>query len=81
VKYVTPKKGVLDVNCRSSNNWSILHFTPKDIDILAAYDSINKSIYFVPSSKINHSLFKLRIDEPRNNQKAKIHFAEDFLSI
>jgi hypothetical protein len=78
VKYVTPKKGVLDVNCRSSNNWSVLHYTPEEIDVLAVYDSVNKEIYYIPVSKINYSLFKLRIEPAKNNQKSKINLAKDF---
>ena len=78
VKYVTPKNGVLEVNCRSCNNWSILHYTKNEIDVLAAYNSRDKEIYFIPVSKINHSSFKLRLDKPKNNQKSKINFAEDF---
>ena len=78
VKYVTPKNGALEINCRSSNNWSVLHYSPKDIDIIAAYNSYDGEIYFIPVSKINRSLFKLRIAPAKNNQKLKIHFAKDF---
>ena len=35
VKYVTPKNGALEVSCRSSNNWSVIHYTSKDIDVIA----------------------------------------------
>jgi len=79
VKYVTPKNGVLEVNCRSSNNWSVLHYSEKDIDVLAVYDSVNKSVYVIPVSKINRSSLKLRVSATKNNQKAKVHFAQDFL--
>jgi Holliday junction resolvase-like predicted endonuclease len=81
VKYVTPKNGVLAVNCRSSNNWSVLHYSSKEIDIIAVFNSENKSIYYIPVSKINRSLFKLRINPAKNKQKAKIHLAEEFVNL
>jgi len=81
VKYVTPKDGALAVNCRSSNNWSVLHYSPEEIDVIAVFNSKDKAIYFVPVSKINHSLFKLRIEPAKNNQKTKIHLAKDFVSL
>lgn len=81
VKYVTPKNGALEVNCRSSNNWSVLRYSSDDIDILAAYDAELKNVYFIPVAQINHSSFKLRLNAARNNQKKKIHLAEGFLKI
>ncbi len=38
VKYVTPKNGKLYVNCRSSNNWSVLPYTAQEIDLIAVYN-------------------------------------------
>ena len=81
VKYVTPQNGFLEVNCRSCNNWSILHYTEKEIDFIAAYNSRDKKIYFIPVSKLNNSSFNLRLDKSKNNQKTKIHFADDFLTL
>ena len=81
VKYVTPKGGALEVNCRSSNNWSVLHYTAEEIDVIAVFNSDNKSIYYIPVSKINHSSFKLRIKSARNNQKTKVHLADDFIEL
>ena len=78
VKYCTPKNGVLEINCRSSNNWSVLHYTAKEIDILAAYNPINGETYFIPSSEINYSSFKVRTVPTKNNQILKINFAENF---
>ena len=78
VKYVTPKNGALDANCRSSNNWSVMSYTPEDIDILAVYDSISTKIYFVPVGEINKNTFKLRLLATKNNQRQKIHLAEQY---
>jgi len=77
-KYCTPKNGVLNVNCRSSNNWSVLHYTSKEIDLIAVYNPKGEEVYFIPVSKINHSLFKIRIEPTKNKQKLKIHSANDF---
>ncbi len=71
VKYVTPKNGALEVNCRSSNNWSVLHYSAKDIDLIAAYDSVSRNIYFIPVDKINRNSFKIRIESSRNGQKRR----------
>ena len=78
VKYVTPNKGALHINCKSSNNWSILTYTSKEIDVLAVFDSIEHKIYFIPVSKLNTSSLKLRIKPTKNRQQKKINFARDF---
>lgn len=74
VKYTTPKNGTLNVNCRSSNNWSVLHYTHDIIDVLAAYNPVSQSIYFLDMKNImTKSLFKIRIEKSRNNQRKGIH--------
>ncbi len=78
VKYSTPKNGVLEINCRSSNNWSVLHYSSKEIDVLAGYNPDNQDIYFIPVSKINYSSIKLRISRTKNNQILKVNLAENF---
>ena len=78
VKYATPKEGVLEINCRSSNNWSVLHYSSRDIDLIAAYNPHTEKVYFIPVDQINHSLIRLRIEPSKNNQKSGVHFAEDF---
>ena len=78
VKYVTPNKGTLYINCKSSNNWSILTYTPEEIDMLAVFDSINHKIYFIPSLKLNTSSLRLRLKPTKNKQRKKINFARDF---
>jgi len=78
VKYVTPTRGILDINCKSSNNWSILRYTPKEIDVLAVFNPISREIYFIPVSKLNISTIKLRIEPAKNNQQKRIRFANDF---
>ena len=79
VKYVTPRKGVLSVGCKSSNNWSVDKYTPEQVDFIATYDSANNKVYFVPSSSFNSSSIKLRIAPARNKQKANIKYAKNFV--
>ncbi|OGI30600.1 MAG: hypothetical protein A2271_00870 [Candidatus Moranbacteria bacterium RIFOXYA12_FULL_35_19] len=81
VKYATPKNGALNINCRSSNNWSVLHYSPKDIDVIAAFNPKDKSIYYIPSDKINKTLFNIRIKPTKNNQKSKINLSKDFVNL
>lgn len=81
VKYVTPKDGVMDANCRSSNNWSIIYYSAKDLDFIAAYNPKDREVYFIPASKINRSTFKLRLGRTKNNQKLRINMAKDFLKL
>jgi len=49
--------------------------------VIAVFNSKDKSIYYIPVSKINRSLFKIRIAPTKNNQKAKIHQAKDFINL
>ncbi len=81
VKYVAPKNGVLEVSLRSSNNYNIIHYTSRDIDIIAAYyPKINK-VYFIPLSSIrNIALCKLRLRPTKNKQKKFIVMASKYES-
>ena len=81
VKYVTPKDGKLKVNCRSSNNWSTLSYTAREIDVIAAYDASSAAIYYVPVASIRKAEMNLRLAPTKNNQKAKVRFAEQFLEL
>ncbi len=81
VKYVTPKNGTLCVNCRSSNNWSVLPYTAEEIDVIAVYDASSESIYYVPAADMRGSAMKLRLEPARNHQKAKIRFASQFIEL
>ena len=77
-KYVTPKDGKLYVNCRSSNNWSVLHYTPNQIDVIAVFNPKQGRVYYVPVGKIRKSAMILRLEPPKNKQKAKIRYAREF---
>lgn len=81
VKYVTQKKGSLDVNCSSSNNWSVLPYNSNEIDYIAVFNASNEEMYFLPISLMTKYKFKLRIDKTKNNQNKGIHYATDFKSL
>ena len=79
VKYVTAKNGKLYVNCQSSNNWSVLPYTAEEIDVIAVYEPMSESVYFVPVEKIRKAAMVLRVAPTKNGQKARVRFANDFL--
>jgi len=81
VKYATPKDGTIEVRIRSCNNYNIIHYSPKDIDIIAVYSSDLNKVYFVPLNKIkNRSLCKLRLLPAKNKQKRFVVMATHFES-
>lgn len=82
VKYCTPKNNTLRVNCRSSNNWSVLQYTADEIDAYAVYDPLHDHVYFVPIHAFkNRNLISLRIGETKNQQTKKIHNANEFAEL
>ena len=78
VKYVTPKDGTLYVNCRSSNNWSVLPYTAEQIDIIAVYNPSSDEVYYVPASQMRKSAMRLRINATKNKQRMHVRFAAEF---
>jgi len=81
VKYVTPKDGVVEVRARSCNNYNIIRYSPKDIDIIAAYSSEHHKVYFVPLNGIKHrSTYKLRLRPTKNKQKKFVVMASKYES-
>jgi len=76
-----PRKGVLHINCRSSNNWSVSHYQERDFEILAAVNLETGKVYFIPSAKMRKSLIDLRLTSTKNNQKKGINMADEFADI
>ena len=79
VKYVTPKDGKLIVNCRSSNNWSVLPYSAIEVDVIAAYNPVDQQVYYVPASKFRSNVTNLRLVATKNGQHAYVRYAKDFL--
>jgi len=81
VKYVTPKNGVLYVNCQSSNNWSVLPYTAAEIDAIAAYNAATGDVYYIPVESMRRTAMKLRLEPTKNHQKLHVRFAKDFCEL
>ena len=81
VKYATPKNGAIELRVRSCNNYTVLRYSPKDIDIIALYSPETNKVYFVSMNSIkNKSLCKLRLTPTKNKQKKFIVMASKFES-
>jgi hypothetical protein len=79
VKYAFPKDNVVEVRIRSCNNYNIIHYSPKDIDIIAVYSPKGSKVYFIPLNRIkNRSICKLRLGPARNKQKKFIVMASNY---
>jgi hypothetical protein len=81
VKYATPKDGSIEVRIRSCNNYSVLRYSPLDIDIIAVYSPKSNKVYFLPLNSIkNRSLCKLRLAPAKNKQRKFIVMASKYES-
>lgn len=81
VKYVTPKNGALEVALRSSNNYNVIPYSRKDVDIIAAYSPEQNKAYFIPlNSMKNIRGCKLRLSPTKNKQKKYVVMASDYES-
>lgn len=79
VKYVTPKDGAIEVRVRSCNNYNIIHYSPKDIDVIAVYSAKQNKVYFVRLSDIkNRSVCRLRLSPTKNGQKKFVIMASKY---
>jgi hypothetical protein len=79
VKHVTPKGGTLEVQLRSSNNYQIIRYSTADVDIVAAFNPEDRSVYFIPLSEtLNRNCLKLRLTGCKNNQQRRVIWAADF---
>jgi hypothetical protein len=80
VKSTKPKNGVLSCSLRSTNNWQNKKYFKNDIDFFAIYDYENKKGYLVSIEKVEGmSEIKIRLSEPKNNQKKGIRLAKEYL--
>ena len=81
VRWATAKGARLEVRLRAvSKNYSrTLDFSR--IDVFAVYNG--STIYWVPVQALEgmSALFTLRTEPPANNQKKRIHLAEDYASL
>lgn len=79
VKYVSTRKGGLEVAIRSVNNYNIIHYSPKDIDIIAAYSPEQNKVYLIALNSIkNISQVKLRLTPAINKQNKHVTMATKY---
>ena len=59
------------------------HYTAKTIDWLAVYDVTTDRCYYLSASELGTGMSQmhLRLCEPRNNQRAGIRFASDYVDL
>ncbi len=80
-KFVVSNGEKISVPCRagSAKNTSYV-YTSEDIDCLAVYDQKTDRVYYIPAERLNgHRYFAIRLTPPKNNQKANVNWASDFL--
>lgn len=66
----------------STNHTTNKHFTTysDDVDIFFLYHTLTEKVYVLPISLVtNKKIMTLRISEPINHQKKRIHFADDYI--
>jgi Holliday junction resolvase-like predicted endonuclease len=81
VKYATSQNGTVEVRLRSCNNYNIIHYSSRDIDIIAVYSPKQNKVYFIPLNAIkNRSSCKLRLEPTKNKQKKFIIMASKYES-
>ena len=87
VKYTRSDGAVVSVRCRSHSltNGRVRttkHYTSASIDWIAVYDETSDRCYYVPASELGEgrALLSLRLTAARNNQRARVRVATDYLS-
>ena len=88
VKHATSDGRVIPVICRSSSLTNgrvkrVKHYTATMIDWIAVYDRTTDRCYYVPAAELGEgrNMLSLRLTPARNNQRAKIRYAEDYLAL
>lgn len=81
-KYVKSDGRTIIVSCRSTNNWKTKKYTSQTVDWIAVYDETTDKCYYIPSKEFEQgrAAITLRLVSPKNNQKAKIKWAKDYLN-
>jgi hypothetical protein len=70
---------------RCKTNSALTHppkrYTAATIDWLAVYDATTKRIFYVPAAELGSGMYvmHLRLAPARNNQRARVRMAEDYV--
>lgn len=88
VKYTESDGKVIAVRCisHSLTNGKVRRtkqYTAQIIDWLAVYDRTSDRCYYVPAAELGQgrNIMHIRLTESLNNQRERIHFAENYLSL
>jgi len=49
-----------------------------EVDLFLVYCSDNEQVYVVPVEEVTNSCMYLRVDQPRNRQRKRVRWAEDY---
>lgn len=79
-KAITPIDGCIKIPLKKSGPNYQFYYDSSMFDYFAAYDLEDDKVYLVSSKilKKNNTLFNLRKDAPKNNQKNSINLASDY---
>lgn len=85
VKYTRSDGQVIVLRCRSSSLTNgkvrqVKRYTAAMIDWLAVFDATTEACFYVPAVELGSgmSMMHLRLTEPRNSQRLRIRYAEDY---
>jgi hypothetical protein len=79
IKATNAKNGTVFCRLKSSNNWQVKKYSKNEIDFFGIYDAANQQGYLIPIEEVTGmTLLTLRLEEPKNHQEKKIHYATDF---
>ena len=84
VKSTYSKNGVVTVYSRKTclNPDYNYTYSVDDFDVFAVYIIDKDIVCYIPAREVltNKSMFKLRLEETKNNQKEGIHYVSDYLN-
>lgn len=85
VKYTRSRDGGISVRCfsHSLTNGRVRatkHYTAEMIDWLAVFDAVSGRCFYIPAVVLGagRGELRLRLSPPRNNQRARIRWADDY---
>ncbi len=80
VKTRNLKNGRITVDSRKSGPSYLYRYTPDDVDVFAIYIPQKDWILFLNVNEILQAkgTFAIRIDQSKNKQQARVHWAEDY---
>jgi hypothetical protein len=80
-KYTESRNGVISVICRNCNSRSVKKYSSSEVDWIACYDNTTDKCYYIPSSFLGdgRAEISLRLSPPKNNQRKRVLYANEFL--